>query len=131
MYRALAGPDRKDAGEAALTCLAFRGGAERAAEATTYLRMPGLREDEREAVRRVEAVLRDEGVPSGPYRALVDALAPGALESFTGLQELVSHRTGRRRGDVTTYLRFPVYPDPGRTRPDRPGHQPVPLRAQA
>ncbi|MFI0739432.1 tryptophan dimethylallyltransferase family protein [Streptomyces sp. NPDC021100] len=112
VYRALAGPDRKDAGEAALTCLAFRGGAERAVEATTYLRMPGLCEDEREAVRRVEAVLRDEGVPTGPYRALVDALAPGPLESFTGLQELVSHRTGRRRGDVTTYLRFPVYPGP-------------------
>ncbi|MGK5638061.1 tryptophan dimethylallyltransferase family protein [Streptomyces sp. URMC 126] len=112
VYRALAGPDRKDAGEAALTCLAFRSGADRAVEATTYLRMPGLCADEREAVRRVETVLREEGVPTGPYRALVDALAPAALESFTGLQELVSYRTGRRRGDVTTYLRFSVYPGP-------------------
>ncbi|MEU1372385.1 tryptophan dimethylallyltransferase family protein [Streptomyces triculaminicus] len=112
VFRMLAGPHRNDAGEAAWTCLAFRGGADRADEATTYLRMPDLCEDELEVVRRVEAVLLEEGVSIGPYRTLVDSLAPKALDSFTGLQELVSYRTGRRRGDVTTYLRFSVYPGP-------------------
>ncbi|BCK66498.1 hypothetical protein Srufu_004510 [Streptomyces libani subsp. rufus] len=112
VFRILAGPHRNDAGEAALTCLAFRDGADRADEATTYLRMSDLCGDELEVVRRVRAVLLKEDVPIGPYRALVDSLAPKALESFTGFQELVSYRTGRRRGDVTTYLRFSVYPDP-------------------
>ncbi|MGW2488538.1 hypothetical protein ACWCV9_15165 [Streptomyces sp. NPDC001606] len=112
VFRILSGPDRKDAGEAALTCLAFRGGVDRADEASTYLRMPDLCGDERDVVSRVQAVLAEEGVPVGPYRALVYSLAPSALDSFIGLQELVSYRTGRRRGDVTTYLRFPVYPGP-------------------
>jgi hypothetical protein len=112
VFRILAGPHRNDAGEAALTCLAFRDGADRADEATTYLRMSDLCGDELEVVRRVQAVLLEEDVPIGPYRALVDSLAPKALESFTGFQELVSYRTGRCPGDVTIYLRFSVYPGP-------------------
>ncbi|MFM9610734.1 tryptophan dimethylallyltransferase family protein [Streptomyces niveiscabiei] len=112
VFRMLAGPHHDTGGEAPLTCLAFRGGADRADEASTYLRMPNLCENEREATRRVEAVLLEEGIPTGPYRALVDSLAPQPLDAFTGLQELVSFRTGRRRGDVTTYLRFSVYPGP-------------------
>jgi hypothetical protein len=107
-YRTLTG-DREGAGEAALSCLAFRSGLDRAAESTTYLRLPSLAAGDAEAVDRTAALLRGEGVDPGRFRALVAALAPGPLEESRGLLELVSHRAAGRRGDVTTYFRFPVY----------------------
>ncbi|MEU5087568.1 hypothetical protein [Streptomyces sp. NPDC021356] len=109
-YRALVGPGRADAGDAALTCLAFRKGCPRAEEATTYLRMTSLSRSERDTTERVAALMEREGIPAGPYRDLVDALAPQPLEAFTGLQELVGFRAVGRRTDMTTYFRFPVYP---------------------
>lgn len=110
-YRMLAG-ERADAGEEALTCLAFHAGLDHATEATTYLRMPSLTSSDREAVDRTSALLRSEHVDPGPFQALVAALAPGPLEDGTGLLELVSHRTARGRGDITTYFRFAVYDGP-------------------
>jgi hypothetical protein len=110
-YRTLTG-DREGAGEAALSCLAFRSGLDRAAESTTYLRLPSLAAGDAEAVDRTAALLRGEGVDPGRFRALVAALAPGPLEESRGLLELVSHRAAGRRGDVTTYFRFPVYDQP-------------------
>jgi hypothetical protein len=110
-YRVLTG-DREDAGEAALTCLAFRSGLDRVAEATTYLRLPSLTSGDAEAVERTAALLREEGVDPGRFRALATALAPGPLEAGRGLLELVSHRAAGRVGDVTTYFRFPVYDQP-------------------
>jgi hypothetical protein len=106
-YRILAG-DREDAGEAALSCLAFRSGADRAAESTTYLRLPDLASGDEEAVERTAALLHREGVDPGRFRLLTAALAPGPLAT-TKILELVSYRTAGRRGDVTTYFRFPVY----------------------
>jgi hypothetical protein len=106
-YQTLAG-DREDAGEAALSCLAFRSGPDRAAESTTYLRLPDLTSGDEEAVERTAAVLHREGVDPGRFRLLTAALAPGPL-SETNILELVSYRTAGRRGDVTTYFRFPVY----------------------
>ncbi|UOX89828.1 hypothetical protein MUY14_04090 [Amycolatopsis sp. FBCC-B4732] len=106
-YRTLAG-DRLDAGEAALSCLAFRSGVDRAAEATTYLRLPDLTSGDEEAVERTAELLHREGVDPGRFRLLTAALAPGPL-SETRVLELVSYRTAGRRGDVTTYFRFPVY----------------------
>ncbi|WP_285480494.1 hypothetical protein [Amycolatopsis sp. NBRC 101858] len=106
-YRILAG-DREDAGEAALSCLAFRSGADRAAESTTYLRLPDLASGDEEAVERTAALLHREGVDPGRFRLLTAALAPEPL-STTNILELVSYRTAGRRGDVTTYFRFPVY----------------------
>lgn len=106
-YRTLAG-DRDDAGEAALSCFAFRSGRDRAAESTTYLRLPDLAASDEEAVERTAALLHREGVDPGRFRLLTAALAPGPL-STTHVLELVSYRTAGRRGDVTTYFRFPVY----------------------
>ncbi|MDT8913259.1 hypothetical protein [Amycolatopsis sp. PS_44_ISF1] len=108
-YRMLTG-GRADAGEAALSCLAFRSGLDRAAEATTYLRLPGLAPHDQVAVDRTAALLRHEGVDPRRFRELAAALAPGPLADGTGLLELVSYRAAGRRGDVTTYFRFPVYP---------------------
>jgi hypothetical protein len=110
-YRTLAG-DRDDAGEAALSCLAFRSGLDRAAESTTYLRLPALAPDDQEAVERTAALLHREGVDPGRFRTLAAALAPGPLAGSRGILELVSYRAAGRRGDVTTYFRFPVYDPP-------------------
>lgn len=107
-YQTLAA-GRADAGEEALTCLAFRSGLDRAAESTTYLRMTNLTSSDQEAVDRTAALLRREGLESGPLQALAAALAPGRLHDTQGILELVSHRTARRTGDVTTYFRFSVY----------------------
>lgn len=107
-YRTLAG-DRADAGEAALTCLAFRAALPQAAESTTYLRLPSLTSGDQEAVDRTSALLRREGVDPGRFRALAAALIPGRLKDSKGVLELVSYRAAGRRGDITTYFRFPVF----------------------
>lgn len=107
-YRTLAG-DRTDAGEAALTCLAFRADFDQAAESTTYLRLSSLTSDDQEAVDRTSALLRREGVDPGRFRALAAALVPGRLKDSKGCLELVSYRAAGRRGDITTYFRFPVF----------------------
>ncbi|MEV7094263.1 hypothetical protein AB0M80_15670 [Amycolatopsis sp. NPDC051045] len=110
-YRTLTGGDA-GAGEAALSCLAFRSGVDRAAESTTYLRLPALAPDDLEAVERTAALLHDQGIDPGRFRTLVAALAPGPLAGSRGVLELVSFRAADRRGDVTTYFRFPVYDRP-------------------
>lgn len=110
-YRTLAG-DRTDAGEAALSCLAFRPGRNRATESTTYLRLADLTAGDQEAVDRTSTLLRSENVDPGRFRALATALAPGPLEDCRGTLELVSYRAAGRSGDVTTYFRFPVYEQP-------------------
>jgi hypothetical protein len=110
-FRTLTG-DRDDAGEAALTCLAFRSGLDRAAESTTYLRLPDLASGDEEAVERTAALLHREGVDPGRFRLVAAALAPGPPSGGRGILELVSYRAAGRRGDVTTYFRFPVY-EPG------------------
>lgn len=117
-YRTLAG-DRADAGEAALTCLAFRSGLDQVAESTTYLRLADLAPDDQQAVDRTAALLRSEGVDPGRLHTLATALAPGSLRDSKGLLALVSYRAAGRRGDVTTYFRFPAYDQPvnGRNRP--------------
>lgn len=107
-YQTLAGT-RKDAGMEALTCLAFRPGRDRAAESTTYLRMPSLTSSDQETVDRATDLLRRQGADARRLHTLAEALAPGKLADSRGLLELVSHRAARRRGDITTYFRFPVY----------------------
>ncbi|HEY3708079.1 MAG TPA: hypothetical protein VGL64_01790 [Amycolatopsis sp.] len=110
-YRMLTG-GRTEAGEAALSCLAFRSGLDRAAEATTYLRLPSLTSGDQEAVGRTADLLRHEGVDPQRFRDLTGALAREPLEDSEGLLELVSYRAAGRRGDVTTYFRFPVFDRP-------------------
>jgi hypothetical protein len=106
-YRTLTG-GREDAGDAPLTCLAFRSGYQQAVEATTYLRMPSLTTCEQESVERTAALLESEGVAPQRFVGLVDAFSPRRPDSGRGVLELVSHRAGRR-GDVTTYFRFPTF----------------------
>ncbi|GIG88152.1 hypothetical protein [Plantactinospora endophytica] len=101
-----------DGGQEALTCLAFRSGLGRAAESTTYLRMPSLTSSDQEAVDRAADLLRRAGVDPGPLHAVAAALAPTSLAESQGLLELVSYRAARRPGDITTYFRFPVYHQP-------------------
>ncbi|MDG4786080.1 hypothetical protein O7626_09100 [Micromonospora sp. WMMD1102] len=110
-YRTLVG-ERADAGTEALTCLAFRSGLDRAAESTTYLRMPSLVSGDLAAVERAADVLVRQGVDPRPLRAVAAALAPTALAESRGLLELVSYRAAGRPGDLTTYFRFPVYAQP-------------------
>lgn len=110
-YRTLAG-DRTDAGEAALSCLAFRHGLDHAAESTTYLRLADLACSDRQAVDRTATLLRAEGVDPGRLRVLATAWASRPLEDSRGLLALVSYRAAGRRGDITTYFRFPVYGRP-------------------
>jgi hypothetical protein len=98
-----------DAGREALTCLAFRTGVDTAAESTTYLRLPSLTRTDQEAVDRTSALLDDQGVDPGPFRALSASLNPHPLSATSGLLELVSFRAAGPPADVTTYYRFPVY----------------------
>jgi hypothetical protein len=107
-YRTLTAGD-SGAGEAALSCLAFRSGLDRVAESTTYLRLADLAPSDRQAVDRTAALLRREGVDPTPLHSLAAALAPGPLEDSRGFLALVSYRAAGRRGDITTYFRFPVY----------------------
>jgi hypothetical protein len=100
------------AGEAALSCLAFRPGLDRVAESTTYLRLADLASSDRQAVDRTASLMRREGIDPAPLHALAAALVPGPLEDSRGFLALVSYRTAGRRGDITTYFRFPVYDQP-------------------
>ena len=117
-FRTLTG-GRADAGAAALSCLAFRSGLDRAAESTTYLRLPSLASDDLAAVDRTASLLRGEGADPDRFRGLATALVPGGLADSTGVLELVSYRAAGRRGDITTYFRFPVY-DQSTSRPLAP-----------
>ncbi|MFC0110980.1 hypothetical protein [Kibdelosporangium aridum] len=107
-YRTLAG-NRASAGEGALSCLAFRSGLDQVAESTSYLRLTDLAANDRQAVDRTAELLRSEGVNPARLYALAAALVPGTLEDSQGLLTLVSYRAAGRRGDITTYFRFPVY----------------------
>lgn len=109
--RTLTGGDA-NAGEAALSCLAFRYGLDQVAECTSYLRMADLASNDRQAVDRTAALMHNEGVDPGRFRALVTALAPEPLEDSQRVLTLVSYRAAGRRGDITTYFRFPVYDHP-------------------
>jgi hypothetical protein len=100
------------AGEAALSCLAFRPGLDRVAESTTYLRLADLASSDQQAVDRASSLMRREGIDPAPLHALATALAPGPLEDSRGFLALVSYRAAGRRGDITTYFRFPVYDRP-------------------
>ncbi|WP_245788329.1 hypothetical protein [Amycolatopsis marina] len=107
-YRSLTG-DRTAAGEAALSCLAFRSGVDGAAECATYLRLANLASCDGEAVDRTAALMRSEGVDPERFRVLANALAPRSLKDSQGLLALVSYRAAGRPGDITTYFRPPVY----------------------
>lgn len=100
---------RKAPHEAALSCLAFRPGLDRAAEATTYLRLPSLAMRRRRsrgphgraAARRRR---RPRPVPRARRRAGPRAARGEPRPARAG-------QPPRRgwRGDITTYFRFPVY----------------------
>ncbi len=97
-----------------MTCLAFRRGGTRPQEANLYLRLPGATRSDAEAAARVAALLRAEDIDPGPHAAVLRALVPAALETTTGVQELLSYRTTEDSGqaDVGLYLRFGVYDRP-------------------
>jgi Tryptophan dimethylallyltransferase len=87
-----------------LTCLAFnRNFTDTAAEASTYIRIPGLGTPERTGTRLIEDLMRAEGVDPAPYLSVMDG-------GRNGHEELLSIRTGRSEPDMSLYLRFNVYP---------------------
>lgn len=87
-----------------LTCLAFnRDVTDTAAEASTYIRIPGLGTPERTGSQLIEELMRAEGIDAAPY---LSVMAGGR----NGHEELLSVRTGRAEPDLSLYLRFNVYP---------------------
>lgn len=93
-----------------LTCIAFRPHYDRPTQATTYMRIPGSFPTERAASSAVAALMRHCGLDPSSYLNMITALAPGHLDEFTGLQELVSCRVKDATADITLYLRFGIYP---------------------
>jgi DMATS type aromatic prenyltransferase len=114
-FRTLLGPGPEAAGEAPLTCLAFRPDAPCADESTTYFRVSSFTSSDEEAASRIGALMAHEGLDPQRHRALLDAVAPIPLARSRGLQELVSYRSLGEAGDVSVYFRFPLYPQPAVT----------------
>lgn len=123
-FRALLGTAPDAAGETPLTCLAFRPGAPRADESTTYFRVSSFTTSDAEAAVRIGALMAHEGIDPQRHHALLDAVAPRPLSRSRGLQELVSYRSLGHEGDVCVYFRFPIYPQPS----PQPCPPPRPLR---
>ena len=109
-FRALLGTAPEAAGEAPLTCLAFRSDAAVADESSTYFRVSSFTASDAEAAARIGALMAHEGLDPQRHRALLQAVAPQPLNRIRGLQELVSYRSRGHEGDVCVYFRFPVYP---------------------
>src|SRR5579859_6713351 len=109
-FRTLLGTDPEAAGDAPLTCLAFRSDATRADESTTYFRVSSFTGSDAEAAGRIGALMTHEGLDPQRHRALVQAVAPKPPSRTRGLQELVSYRSRGHEGDVSVYFRFPLYP---------------------
>lgn len=124
-FRTLLGTAPEAAGNAPLTCLAFRPDATCADESTTYFRVSSFTASDEEAAARIGALMAHEGLDPRRHRALLHAVAPRPLNRIRGLQELVSYRSLGREGDVSVYFRFPLYP-PQAT---RPGPPPQPSRS--
>ena len=124
-FRALLGTAPEAAGEAPLTCLAFRPDATCADESTTYFRVSSFTASDEEAAARIGALMAHEGLDPQHHHALLDAMAPRPLNQSRGLQELVSYRSLGHDGDVSVYFRFPLYP-PQAT---RSGPPPQPSRS--
>ncbi|MGP4014622.1 tryptophan dimethylallyltransferase family protein [Saccharopolyspora sp. 5N708] len=97
-----------------LTCLAFRSGSSGPEEANLYLRLPDNARSDAEAHDRIAALMRSEGIDPIPYQKLIHSIAPAALETVSGLQELLSYRTiaSHRHADLGVYLRFSTYQAP-------------------
>ncbi|MFE7853792.1 tryptophan dimethylallyltransferase family protein [Streptomyces sp. NPDC057403] len=123
-FRALLGTAPQAAGEAPLTCLAYRPDADRADESTTYFRVSSFTASDEEAADRIGALMAHEGLDTRRHHALLRTLAPRPLDRILGLQELVSYRSLGHHGDVSVYFRFPVYPSPT----VEPGPPPQPAR---
>ncbi|MER5446538.1 tryptophan dimethylallyltransferase family protein [Streptomyces sp. NPDC002764] len=108
-FRTLLGTAPEAAGEAPLTCLAYRPDATCADESTTYFRVSTFTASDEEAADRIGALMAHEGLDPRRHHALLHALAPRPLNRTRGLQELVSYRSLGQDGDVSVYFRFPVY----------------------
>jgi len=111
-FRALLGTAPEAAGEAPLTCLAFRPDAVCADESTTYFRVSSFTISDAEAAARIGALMVHEGLDPQRHHALLHTVAPRPLSQSRGLQELVSYRSLGHDGDVCVYFRFPLYPQP-------------------
>ncbi|WP_052440693.1 tryptophan dimethylallyltransferase family protein [Streptacidiphilus anmyonensis] len=109
-FRTLLGTAPDAAGDTPLTCLAFRSGANRADESTTYFRVSSLTASDAEAAVRIGALMAHEDLDPRRHHALLQAVAPQPLNRIRGLQELVSYRSRGSEGDVSVYFRFPLYP---------------------
>lgn len=116
--RMIYGEDRGLASNEPMTCLAFRQDEEEAAEANVYLRLPDNAANDAEALARISALMRSEGIDPGRYAEVIAGLAVAPLTATIGMQELVSYRTTAREesADVGVYLRFSTYDCPAARR---------------
>src|SRR5262249_24488138 len=87
----------------------FRGGLGRAAESTTYLRLPSLARSHREAVDRVADLLRRQGGDPRPWHAMAKALSTAGPLGSPSVLELASYPTPRHHAPPPTSSRSPVY----------------------
>ncbi len=121
-FRTLLGTAPEAAGDAPLTCLAFRSDATRADESTTYFRVSSFTASDAEAAARIGALMAHEDLDPRRHHTLLQAMAPQPLNQIRGLQELVSYRSRGDEGDVSVYFRFPLYP-PLSAQPSAPSRQ--------
>ncbi|GAB3693543.1 tryptophan dimethylallyltransferase family protein [Saccharopolyspora tripterygii] len=114
VWRSLYHGQDKAEGEEPLVCLAFRQGSSGPEEANLYFRLPANVQSDEDAAGRISGLMRQEGVDPGPYRSLINALAPREAARMTGLQDLVAYRTTTpgEPADLGVYLRFSVYDRP-------------------
>ncbi|MFF4259228.1 tryptophan dimethylallyltransferase family protein [Streptomyces sp. NPDC001663] len=124
-FRALLGTAPEAAGQAPLTCLAFRPDATCADESTTYFRVSSFTASDEEAAARIGALMAHVGLDPQRHHALLRAVAPRPLSQSRGLQELVSYRSLGLEGDVSVYFRFPLY----LPQSAQPGPPPQPSRS--
>ena len=111
-YKAVLGRRPSEVEDESMTCLGYRLGSVEPADSNTYLRIPALTANDEEAATVIEKAMRHQGLDAARYLPMIQRIAPAELYRTSGLQELLSFRSGVGRCGLTVYLRFPIYAGP-------------------